>query len=101
MGKVGVVAELFLLRGSEMDFQLPQTFVLRSEVCTIQLFGRNLLECIPPSAVILADRPSTQARMIEVLWKEKRYLMFQRDLEELAAPRKPEPEQLPSSGLVA
>jgi hypothetical protein len=84
-----------------MDFQLPQTFVVRSEVCAIQLFGRNLLECIPPSMVILADRPSTHARMIEVLWKEKRYIVFQRDLEELAEPRKPEQEHLLSSGLVA
>ena len=75
---------MFRLRGSEMYFQLPQEFVLRSEVCAIQLFGRNLLECIPPSTVILADRPSTHTRMIEVLWKQKRYIVFQRDLEELA-----------------
>ena len=84
-----------------MYFQLPQEFVLRSEVCAIQLFGRNLLECIPPSTVILADRPSTHTRMIEVLWKQKRYIVFQRDLEELAEPRKHGQEHVPSSGLVA
>jgi hypothetical protein len=39
--------------------------------------------------------------MIEVLWKEKRYIVFQRDLEELAEPHKPEQACLPSSGLVA
>lgn len=92
---------MFRLRGSEMYFQLPQEFVLRSEVCAIQLFGRNLLECIPPSTVILADRPSTHTRMIEVLWKQKRYIVFQRDLKELAEPRKSKQEHLPSSGLVA
>ncbi len=84
-----------------MEFQLPQEFFLRSEVCAIQLFGRNLLECIPRSTVILADRPSAHTRMIEVLWKEKRYIVFQRDLEELAEPYKPEQVYLPSSGLVA
>jgi hypothetical protein len=84
-----------------MDFHLPQEFALRSEVCAIQLFGRNLLECIPPSTVIHADRPSTHSRMIEVLWKEKRYIVFQRDLEELAEPHKPQQAYLPSSGLVA
>ena len=95
------MAELFRLRGSEMDFQLPQEFVLRSEVCAIQLFGRNLLECIPTSTVILADCPSTHTRMIEVVWNEKRYIVFQRDLEELAEPRQPQQEHLQSSGLVA
>lgn len=84
-----------------MDIRLPQEFVLRSEVCAIQLFGRNLLECIPTSMVILAERPSTHTRMIEVLWKEKRYIVFQRDLEELAEPRQPEQEHQPSSNLVA
>ena len=84
-----------------MDIRLPQDFVLRSEVCAIQLFGRNLLECIPISTVILADRPSTHTRMIEALWKEKRYIVFQRDLEELAEPSQPEQEPMPTSNLVA
>jgi hypothetical protein len=84
-----------------MDIRLPQEFVLRSEVCAIQLFGRNLLECIPTSTVIRAQCPSSHTRMIEVLWKEKRYIVFQRDLEELAEPRQPEQEHLPSSDLRA
>jgi hypothetical protein len=69
-----------------MDIQLPQTFVFRSEIYGIQLFGRNLLERIPPDAVILADRPYTHVRMIEAIWKERRYIVFQRDLEENAEP---------------
>jgi hypothetical protein len=81
-----------------MDIRLPQEFVLRSEICAIQLFGRNLLECLPTSTVVLAERPSTHTRMFEVLWKEKRYIVFQRDLEELAEPRQLEQERLPPSG---
>jgi hypothetical protein len=67
-----------------MDIQLPQEFVLRREVSAIQLFGRSLLERIPPNAVILADRPAAHVRMIEAIWKEKRYIVFLRDLEERA-----------------
>lgn len=69
-----------------MHIQLPQEFVLRREVGAIQLFGRNRIERIPPDAVIFADRVSTHARMIEVVWNEQRYIVFQRDLEERAQP---------------
>jgi hypothetical protein len=94
------MAELFGLRGSDSDFRLPQEFVLRRGVYATQLFGQNSLERIPPDTVILADRPSTHARMIEVVWNEKRYVVFQRDLEERAEPRNPQQED-PPSDLVA
>lgn len=83
-----------------MDIRLPQEFVLRREVYATQLFGRNLLERIPPDAIIRADRPSTHLRMIEVVWNEKRYVVFQRDLEERAEPCNPQEED-PPSDLVA
>jgi len=79
-----------------MDTRLPQEFILRREVCAIQLFGRNLLERIPPDVVVHADRHSTHARMIEVVWNEKRYVVFQRDLEERAHPCDPQEEDPPS-----
>jgi len=60
------------------EMQLPRKFVVQREVCAIQLFGRNLLERIPPEAVILADCPSTHKRMIEVTWQERRYVVFER-----------------------
>jgi len=76
-----------------MDIKLPQEFVLRREVYAIQLFGRNLLEPIPPNAVILAVGRSTHARMIEVVWQEKLYIVFERDLRERMEPlAKPEDE---------
>ena len=78
-----------------MDIRLPQDFVIRREVGAIQLFGRNRIERIPPDAVILADRPSTHARMIEVVWNEKRCIVFQRDLEERAQPCSPQEEDPP------
>src|SRR5579864_4893008 len=83
-----------------MDIRLPQEFVTRREVGAIQLFGGNGIERIPPDAIILADRPSTHARMIEVVWNEKRYVVFQRDLEERAEPCNPQQED-PPSDLVA
>jgi hypothetical protein len=94
------MAELFGLRGSDSDLRLPQEFVTRRVVGAVQLFGRNRIERIPPDAVILAHRPSTHARMIEVTWNEKRYVVFQRDLEERAEPRNPQQED-PPSDLVA
>jgi len=90
------MAELFGLRGSDNDFRLLQEFVTRRVVGTVQLIGRNRIERIPPDSVILADRPSTHARMIEVTWNEKRYVVFQRDLEERAEPRNPQQEDPPS-----
>ena len=68
--------------------QLPREFILRREICAIQLFGRNLLERIPPDAVILADCPSAYKRMIEVVWQERRYAVFERDLRERTEPVK-------------
>jgi hypothetical protein len=79
-----------------MDMRLPQEFVVRREVVAVQLFGRNRIERIPPDAVILADRHSTYARMIEVVWNDKRYVVFQRDLEECAQPCNPQEEDPPS-----
>jgi len=84
-----------------MNIQLPQEFVLRREVYAIQHFGRSLLERIPPDAIILADRLSTHARMIEVVWKEKRYIVFERDLEERAEPWGIPQDEDPPSGLTA
>jgi hypothetical protein len=79
-----------------MDIRLPQEFVFRREVYAIQLFGRNSLERIPPDAVILADRHSTHGRMIEVVWNDKRYVVFQRDLEEHAESCNPKEEDPPT-----
>ena len=62
----------------------PLEFVLCDEICAIQLFGRNRLECIARGSVIIAEQASTYARMIEIVWREKRYLVFERDLEERA-----------------
>ena len=46
-----------------MEIELPQEFIVRREIYAIQLFGRNLLEQIPPGAVILAECLSTYIRM--------------------------------------
>lgn len=79
-----------------MEIQLPQEFVVRREVHAIQHFGQSLLERIPPSEVIRADRPAMYPRMIEVVWQERRYLIFVRDLTERAEPvRKPIDEDPP------
>lgn len=56
--------------------------MLREEICAVQLFGHNLLECIPRGSVISVERASTYVRMVEVIWQDKRYIVFQRDLEE-------------------
>lgn len=66
--------------------QLARKVVVRNDICVVQLFGRNHLERIPSGSVVLADCPSTYERMIEVVWQEKRYAMFQRDLEERTEP---------------
>ena len=80
-----------------MEIALPQEFVLRGKVYAFQLFGRQLLERIPANAVILADRPSAYVRMIEVVWEERRYLVFARDLRDLAEPfNKPQDDHPPS-----
>lgn len=76
--------------------QLPQEFVVQREVYTFPLLGRSVLECIPPGAVVLASRRSTHKRMIEVTWQEKRYVVFERDLQERMEPlKKPENEDDP------
>jgi hypothetical protein len=68
------------------ELDLPQEFVVQREIHAIQHFGQSLYETIPPGEVILADRPSNYARMIEIVWQEKRYLIFARDLAERAEP---------------
>jgi len=83
-----------------MDIRLPQEFVVRREVYAIQLFSRSLLERIPPNAIILADHKSVHARMIEVVWNEKRYMVFQRDLEERAEPSSPPQEDPPERDVI-
>jgi len=75
-----------------MKERLPQEFVLRREVYAIELFGGNRLQRIPLGSVILADRPSAYVRMIEILWEGKRYIVYERDLEErMERIEKPEP----------
>jgi hypothetical protein len=81
--------------------QLPQEFVVRSEIHAIQHFGPSLLERIPRGEVILADRPSPYPRMIEAVWHEKRYLIFERDLKERAEPVGNPTEEDPPEQLLA
>jgi hypothetical protein len=82
------------------SLQLPQEFVVLSEVYAFPLFGRSVLACIPPGAVILASCRSTHKRMIEVIWQEKRYVAFERDLQERMSPlKKPEFEDDPPPAL--
>lgn len=69
-----------------MEIDLPQKFVLRRQVYAFQLFGRQLLERIPAEAVIVAESPSMYSSMIEVAWEQRRYLIFERDIRELAEP---------------
>jgi len=69
-----------------MQIRLPREFVVHREFYATQLFGRNLLERIPLDAVILADCRSTHKRMIEVVWQERRYVVFERDLMERTEP---------------
>jgi len=78
-----------------MEFQFPQEFIIRREVHAIQHFGQSLLEPIPAGEVILAEGPSSYARMIEVVWQDKRYLVFDRDLTERAEPVKKPAEEDP------
>lgn len=73
---------VWLFGGGKLGMQFAREVVLRKEIWAIQLFGHILLERIPPGSVIVVDRPSTYTRMIEVVWQEKRYIVFQRDLEE-------------------
>ena len=73
--------------------ELPQEFVVQREVYAFPLFGRSVLACIPPGVVILASCRSTHKRMIEVIWQEQRYVVFERDLQERMEPlKKPEAE---------
>lgn len=66
--------------------QSGQEVLLRDDICAVQLFGHNQFERIPKGSVVLADRASTYARMFEVIWRQKRYIVFQRDLEERTEP---------------
>lgn len=66
--------------------QLAQELILSREICAIQLFGHGLLERMPAGSIILVDSPSTYARMVEVVWHQRRYIVFQRDLEERTEP---------------
>jgi len=83
------------------DMQLPRKFVVLREFYAIQLFGRNLFERIPPDAVILADCLSTHKRMIEVVWEDRRYVVFERDLRERTEPVEKFLDEDPPTGLAA
>jgi hypothetical protein len=77
-------------------FELPQKFIVLSEVYAFRLYGRSVLACIPAGAVVLASCRSTHKRMIEVIWQEERYVVFERDLQERMSPlKKPESEDDP------
>jgi len=78
---------------------LPREFIVRREVYAIQFFGRNLLERIPPDAVVLADRPSPYKCMIEVVWQGRRYVVFERDLRERTEPAKKPEDEDPQIGM--
>jgi len=84
-----------------MEFELPQEFIVRREIHAIQHFGQSLLEPIPAEEVILADRPSHYARMIEVVWQQRRYLVFDRDLTERAEPLRKFSEDDPTQTMFA
>lgn len=78
------------------SLQLPQNFVVRREVYVFQLFERSALKRIPPDTVILVSHRSTHKRMIEVIWEEKWYVAFERDVHERMEPlNKPENEDDP------
>jgi len=74
-----------------MQIQYPEKFIVCREIHTIQHFGQSLLEPIPAGEVILAERPSSYPRMIEAVWQERRYLIFERDLRERTEPAKKPP----------
>jgi len=82
-----------------MEMELPREFIVRREVFAIQLFGRNLLERIPPDALIFVDCPSTYKRMIEVVWEGRRYVVFERDLKERTEPAKKSGDEDTQTGL--
>jgi hypothetical protein len=69
-----------------MYIQLPKKFVVRRNIQAIQYFGQSLIETIPAGEVILAERASHYARMIEVAWQARRFLVFERDLAGCAEP---------------
>lgn len=95
--------ELHLPLGSQMvdQLQLPREFVVGSEVYAFSLNGRGVLECIPAGTVILASRRSTPKSMVEILWPDKPYVVFERDIRDRMQPlTKPEPEDDPLPGLV-
>lgn len=69
-----------------MDIPLPQEFVILREFHAIQHFGNSRIEPIPAGEGILAERPSNYARMVEVVWRNRPYLVFERDLTECAEP---------------
>jgi len=78
--------------------RFPQEFVVRREVYGFGPKGR--LERIPPGAVVLASSRSTHKRMIEVIWREKQYDVFERDLQDRMEPlAKPPLEDDPCSVL--
>ena len=78
--------------------QLPEEFVVRREIGAIQHFGQSLLEPIPSGEVILVERVSLYARMIEVVWQERRYLVFDRDLTDVRNPSGSPQTKIPPSG---
>jgi len=66
--------------------QFPQDFIIRRELHAIQHFGQSLLEPISAGAIIRAERQSAYSRMIEAIWNDKPYLIFERDLTERTEP---------------
>lgn len=65
---------------------LPQEFTTHRAIDVIQHFGQSLIENIPAGEVILVERSSRYGRMFEAIWKDKRYLIFARDLQERTEP---------------
>ncbi|HTW64353.1 MAG TPA: hypothetical protein VME17_07040 [Bryobacteraceae bacterium] len=82
---IEAIGKLVLDRGMA-EMQFGRELVLREQICAIQLFGRKALERIPAGSIIFAEHPSNYVRMIEVVWQQRRYLVFQRDLEERTKP---------------
>jgi hypothetical protein len=84
-----------------MEMQLPQEFVVRREIQAIQHFGQSLLEPVPAGEVILVEGPSPFAHMIEMLWQDRHYLIFERDLKERSEPLRKPTEKDPSEWMWA
>jgi hypothetical protein len=83
-----------------MENQRPR-YVLQREIVAIQVFGRYLLEKIPPGSMILVSGHTTRERMLVVLWEDREYIMFERDLKERATPVGQQKDEDPAEPLRA